>query len=752
MRWKSLCGGLALLVAMVAGCKQRLFITTDDYDHWKGVSAAALESSPTIHAEPIQEIPPPPPSVRDTDREIRYISLAECIALALENGTVGSVGSALAGAGPVGTESLGTFTGRGFSGTDAIRVLALDPATVGAGIESSLSKFDAVWTTGMNWSATDRPSGTSVDRILAGNLEAIITQNATFNTGVIKPLPTGGVAGITFNLPYTNTNQQAVKNPQYTPQLQFQFEQPLLQGFGVEINQLRASHPGSLINGGVLNTSPTPEGILITRLRFDQQRAEFERNVQIMVTNVEIAYWTLYASYMTQFSRESAVRQAFEAWKINKARYEAGKISIADFAQTRGQYELFRATRFQAVDAVLTAERQLRLITGLPLSDGRRLVPSDEPTLAPFQPNWEAACRDALTLKPELYIARQDVKANQMNVILAKNSLLPDLRFTATYDINGIGTRLDGPVGDNAAPDNNALRNLASNHFNDWALGLRLNVPIGYRNAEANLRIARLQLARSYEILKHQEKLALDIVQQAYQRLVLTYDRIPALRAQREAFAEQLKARFQEFIAGRGTLDIFLEAQRNWADALDQEYLGIRDYNNALVSFEFARGRVLEHDSVVIAEGPLPACAQQRAAEHIRARTLALPVLQRAIPSACPDGPPLLRDVPQPGPVALPSVIGANPPHSDPLLPPANGMAQPTSDPKELPKKMPLPATSKPAVPVPTKDLVKPQPPSSPTPTDLSKTVPTPTRTPEALPPADLLPPSPVPLTREKER
>src|SRR5581483_6548052 len=269
MRWKSLCGGLALLVAMVAGCKQRLFITTDDYDHWKGVSAAALESSPTIHAEPTQDIPPPPPSVRDTDREIRYISLAECIALALENGTVGSVGSALAGAGPVGTESLGTFTGRGFSGTDAIRVLALDPATVGAGIESSLSKFDAVWTTGMNWSATDRPSGTSVDRILAGNLEAIITQNATFNTGVVKPLPTGGVAGITFNLPYTNTNQQAGKNPQYTPQRQFQFEQPLLQGFGVEINQLRASHPGSLINGGVLNTSPTPEGILITRLRFD---------------------------------------------------------------------------------------------------------------------------------------------------------------------------------------------------------------------------------------------------------------------------------------------------------------------------------------------------------------------------------------------------------------------------------------------------------------------------------------------------
>src|SRR5205085_399078 len=102
------------------------------------------------------------------------------------------------------------------------------------------------------------------------------------------------------NTAYQLTNLPARVNPSYRPDVQLSIEQPLLQGFGTEINQLRASHPGSVLNNpGVLNNfqAPTPEGILITRLRFDQQRAEFERNVQIMVLNVELAYWNLYYGY-----------------------------------------------------------------------------------------------------------------------------------------------------------------------------------------------------------------------------------------------------------------------------------------------------------------------------------------------------------------------------------------------------------------------------------------------------------------------
>ena len=47
-------------------------------------------------------------------------------------------------------------------------------------------------------------------------------------------------------------------------------------------------------------------------------------------------------------------------------------------------------------------------------------------------------------------------------------------------------------------------------------------------------------------------------------------------------------------------------------------------YNNALATFEFAKGTIMQHNGVYIADGPLPNCAQIRAVDHERERTRAL--------------------------------------------------------------------------------------------------------------------------------
>ncbi len=156
--------------------------------------------------------------------------------------------------------------------------------------------------------------------------------------------------------------------------------------------------------------------------------------------------------------------------------------------------------------------------------------------------------------------------------------------------------------------------------------------------------------------------------------MFVTYESIKALRAQREAFGEQVKANFQEFQAGKITPDLLLEAQRFWAQALQQEYQAIRDYNNALAAFELVKGTIPQHDNVVIAEGPLPACASERAVEHQRQRSDALEVRERAapVPLAETHGHPV-ADVPV-GPAshaaALPDLWQNTPPLTDaPALP-----------------------------------------------------------------------------------
>jgi outer membrane protein TolC len=666
MRVRSFCAGLALLLGVI-GCSQQCYVTKEDLDHTRASLLPNLEKVPDLSCKPMVEMEGPPMTLYNLDRPIRFISLNECIAIALEQGKVGQQSPTLPG---TSLDSLVSFTGRGVAGSDAIRVLALDPASVGAGIEAALSKFDAVLTSSINWTTTDTPVSTPLQSFQASSsINAIQQEAATASVGLLKPLPTGGVAGITFNVPYTYSNLNARVNPVYQPQLQFQFEQPLLQGFGVEINQLRASHPGSILNPGVANLNPTTEGILITRLRFDQQRAEFERNVNFMLLNVEVAYWNLYGAYWTMYAREQGLRMAYESYRTYKAAFDAGRIASDVLYQSRGQYELFRTQRLQAIDAVLESERQLRALLGLPIEDCKRLMPCDQPTLAPYNPDYCEGEQEALTRRPELFMARQDVKAAQFNVILAKNSLLPDLRFTSTYDINSNGTRLDG------ADTNNAFRNLADNSFNSWAVGVRVNVPLGFRFAHANVRQAELALGRSLEVLRDQEQKAKDFLAREYRLLPSYYEQIRATRAQRQAYSEQLKSLFQNIEAGRLTTGatVLFDAQRFYSQALSDEYQAIVNYNNALAGWEFAKGSILQHDNVVIGEGPLPTCAQVRAVEHQKERTEALVGAERSKGKCGPCCGPVASGGPLP--TTLPAMEMAMPPLKDvPSLPLPTGV------------------------------------------------------------------------------
>jgi hypothetical protein len=63
-----------------------------------------------------------------------------------------------------------------------------------------------------------------------------------------------------------------------------------------------------------------------------------------------------------------------------------------------------------------------------------------------------------------------------------------------------------------------------------------------------------------------------------------------------------------------------------------KEYEGIAEYNNSLARYEWAKGTIMQHDNVNIAEGDLPICAQVRAVEHERERSKALEVCLRPDP------------------------------------------------------------------------------------------------------------------------
>src|SRR5262249_47947997 len=106
------------------------------------------------------------------------------------------------------------------------------------------------------------------------------------------------------------------------------------------------------------------------------------------------------------------------------------------------------------------------------------------------------------------------------------------------------------------------------------------------------------------ERLRDQELKAERVLARFYRLLSTNSETIRAQRAQREAFAWYLSARRQEFLSGRSTLDLLLEAQRFWAEALANEHQAIAYYNNSIAGYEFAKGTIQSRHGVSIKEEP----------------------------------------------------------------------------------------------------------------------------------------------------
>ncbi len=639
----------------------------------------ALENRPhdTIAPNVVQRMETGPATVLDMERPPRYITLKECIAIALEQGNSGVQSAANPG---LKNDNLGQFTGRGVVGSDAVRVFAVDPAVAAAELERSLSKFDARWLTTMVWQKVDQP--------VAAQFIAFQQQRdaASFNTTLAKPLPTGGVAGITFSVDYSKfaisrTPFGGFVNPNYVPRLLFSFEQPLMRLFGVEINQLAPNHPGSLL----LNVPPSggagTEGILISRIRLDQQKADFDVKINYLLLNVEAAYWNLYAAYFNLYAQEEGLRQAFEGYRFVRERVEVGNEPLQSLYQARAQLERFRGDLVEARGQVLEAERQLRGLLGLRSDDGYRLVPIDKPTEAAYTPDFYQAANEALAHRPELLQLRQELKANQLNLLLQRNLRQPDLRVFGQYDIAGLGTRLDGR--EFADPANsipgNAWASFGNNQFNSWTLGIRLDMPLGFRDANASVRQAQLNLAKSYFALRDAELKALEFLLAQYRRVIQAHTTIGYRRAERE-YLQLYLGKVAELIAigrwDRADYQNYLTVQQQLAAAIAREHRAIADYNTALAAFEYAKGTIQQYNNVSVLEGPPPPWVQKKAADHIRQRTEAAIKLRERAVTAPPAGAAVIGGQPV-GPAVGTPFIQELPPFALPRPPLPEGLPEP---------------------------------------------------------------------------
>lgn len=486
------------------------------------------------------------------------------------------------------------------------------------GVEDALAEFDAQTSSFLSWSNTDRPRNTAPNIPL--NPQFFQSDDVTQQSALSKRYATGGVATLrqqtiysTNNIP-VGANGRAVRSD-WTAILEAQIQHPLMRNRGTMINRIP---------------------VVLASLNEDIAITEFEVQVRNLVRDVEVAYWDLYVAYRnvatTMVGRNSSQATAHVAQLL----LDKGFSTKQDLAQATEQYFQFKGQLESALagsnlpgvdrNGVYGAERILREKMGLSPTDGRLIRPITEPTLARVEFDWDESVAQALYLHPELRRTKTRIKQNELELISAKNQILPEVNLSLLYRWVGVGDEYglgqDRPDARFPDPGSSALAELTGGGYQEAAVRLDIQpTAIGARRELARIRNAQMRLAREHAFLETQELGHVSLLSDATAKVVTHYQLIVTNAQRWQAAEQEVQARLAEYQGGRVPVNVVLQSQLRRAQAQIDYYRSLAEYNKSINYVHYLKGTMLHQNSIEIAEGPWQCKAYWDALERARERS-----------------------------------------------------------------------------------------------------------------------------------
>lgn len=490
----------------------------------------------------------------------------------------------------------------------------------GTGVESALSAFDAQLDASVSWQRNDRPQNAQPNLFQPPNF---LQDLGTGTVGITKTAATGTQFGVRNNTNYEFNNAGFRAAPSgWNTNFETFINQPLLQGAGSQYN--RIAGPFAFDQYASNGVNPF-DGVVLARIRTDLTLADFEGGVRNLMRDVEQAYWTLYFSYRDLEARKIGRDSSLKTWqRVAALKKEGARGGAADReAQARAQYFQFKAQVEQGLSSLYAAENRLRYIMGLSVSDGRLIRPADEPTTAQVAFDWSAIHSESMARRVEVRKQKWEIKRRELELIAARNHLLPRLDGFGTYRWVGGGDRLfeNNPAnGTPFQPGTGAFDVLTGGNYEEWELGLRFSMPIGFRNQMSTVRHHQLLLARERALLQDLELEVSHQLGDAIRDLDLNYGLTETNFNRRAAAQLEVEAVQASYDLGRINLDLLLDAQRRRSDAESAYYRSLVDFNLAITDVHYRKGSLLDYNGVYLAEGPWPGKAHFDALRLARKR------------------------------------------------------------------------------------------------------------------------------------
>ena len=468
-----------------------------------------------------------------------------------------------------------------------IQAELIDPELAQVSITQAQEKF--IPTLSMNYNRRDE---NSASYSFLDAEDTVKTLNSRFSTEISQQLPTGGTLSFSLDGSMYDTNRNFMTiNPRYSSTLSFDISQPLLKNFGLNISR---------------------KDIIVAKNDLEISEENLEKALQDQIYQVEQAYWNYVYSIENLEVKRQSLELAEELLEKNKRSVEVGAMAPIEIINAQATVAQRKADILAAETEVKNNEDILRTIINLAadvqIQEGAAIIPTDEPEYKKIDMALDEALGIAMQNRPDLSASRIGLENSEINLNYTKNQLLPGLNLSASYWSPGVsGDQIlylnDNPlsgkiVGTIPGGFGDSFSDALGFAYQNWSVGLTLDVPLSNILSRAQFQQARLNLEKAKIQLKNQEQQIFRDIKIAVRNVATNYERIQAYKAARELAEKQLEAEEEKLKVGLTTNYLVLQYQSDLATSRSSELKSVIDYKLSIAQLYRDLGISLEEKSI----------------------------------------------------------------------------------------------------------------------------------------------------------
>ncbi len=440
-----------------------------------------------------------------------------------------------------------------------INIQRINPQIQDTYLTSARGYFDPSLSFGPSVSKSNNPSSGTSSAASNGSSQGFILAFS-------DPIITGGGYGVSLNTSRFDSSSAgtAFINPSYRTGLTFSITQPLLKGFGIDLNK---------------------SSIYIAKNNKDISTLFLRSQLIRTLSDVQNTYWELFFAQENLKVQQLALKQAQDLLNINKRFKEEGKATISDVLQAQSAVASREADVIAAIDLIKGTEERLKRVTNIIQDESQWDLPImliDAPSIQEIDINLRESLNTAMKNRPEYLQAQLSLQNIDISIKLAKNQRLPTLDLEGSLSFNGFGDSGD------------TFSQVGKAEYNSWTAALALRVPIGGRVSKANELRSQLEKEQDLLNLADIEQQITEEVRNSTRQVEANKKRIEATSAAEEFAKQVLATEEKKYAVGLSTSYQLLQFQTNQTIATQNHLSAIIDYQKAIVNLYQSLGITLD--------------------------------------------------------------------------------------------------------------------------------------------------------------